>query len=178
MSAELFPRRVTVFVDHYVRGELPPRCVLTGVPTEVTVHQRTRIGGPSPVWLLALLFGPVGLVVLLVAFAVQRGEVLSGSLPVSEQAYARHQRIRRTSLGAALAGLVLALVWLFGSSPVWTVPGVVGVVMFGGGLVVRLMAERRWPHLELDATRRWLTISRAHPDFVAEVRARAGTYQG
>ncbi len=167
-----------IFIDDAVTGRLPDVCVKDGVPAGGSkVVMTTEIGRSNRLgilWLL-LFLGPVGWVILLVLAARDHGERLTVKLPISEAAYQRQVAATRDrnlkvapSFVAGLAVLVLAAV--LGLDPVvWFA----GVAVLAVGVVLSLVGEHRIEQtkvgLELDASRRWLTVTRVHPAFVEAV---------
>jgi hypothetical protein len=184
---------VTVFVDDAVLGRLPPVCALTGRPSDGTLTVRTDVGrtGAVPIPVTALLFlaGPVGWVVLvLLAWAGGgRGERLTVRLPWSEAA--EHEvdalRRRRTAawVGVAVGVVVLVLLLVVrgaAAGPTQAAAPVVALVLVAAAVVATVAAvtaerriDRRSVSVELDGSRRWVTLGNVHPAFRAAVRARS-----
>jgi len=174
--------QVTVFVDDVVRGRLPSLCVKEGVPTEDRLTVRDAVGehGLGFAWLL-LFLGPVGWVCLVI-IAVSRppAPTVTGRLPFSEFAYRRlvvAQRMERIWIGAAVVTGVLGFVVLLLSTGA---PATAATAIILGtaalGCVIKAGFESRRVHhtlvrLELDGSRRWITISGVHPDFASAVVA-------
>lgn len=177
---------VTVFVDDAVRGTLPGVCVKDGVPTRDSMTVQDVMGdraGLGVAWLL-LLLGPLGWIGLLVMLVSRgaRGEVLTICVPMSEGAYQRlraARRVRAVAVTVVIAGSIAAL-WFAGtptggglsSAKVLAIASVTAAVV---GLVVLLVADHRARHgtvgVDLDASRRWVTLSGVHPAFVAACEA-------
>ena len=175
---------VLVFVDDAVRGTLPGICAKDGVPTSDGLTLRTELGdraGMGVAWLL-LFAGPLGWLALLLISASRGGrrEVLSVQVPMSEPAYQRRraaQRLQNLWLAGAVVGAVVVLASLAssGGSPLgralaFLAIGVVAVSVVG--LIAneaRLRRERIV--IDLDASRRWVTLGGVHPDFVAACQA-------
>ncbi len=168
---------VTVFVDDAVLGRLPSVCVYDGAPTADRLTVRTPVGaGPSRIgaaWLLVFL-GPVGwLVLAILALTRSSGEVLSVTLPCSEQAHRRQVRTRRNETAglAVTVALVIAEIVVFVSRPMfaglWALLVAVGIF---AALAVTFLAALRLARTEvrvsLDGSRRWVTIANAHATFV------------
>ena len=177
---------VTVFVDEAVQGRLPWVCVKDGVPAEGLFRIEQEVGGGARLgvaWLLAF-FGPVGwLVLFLLAVSRSgRGEVLAVRLPYSEAAVDRYARATvqlRWCVGTAVAGGALLVVSIFsrGGRPgigylpqvgIWAALFVI-VAAFVVAFIVELGRQRQAVDIRLDASRRWVTLSRVHPLFVASV---------
>jgi hypothetical protein len=162
----------TVFVDDAVLGWLPPICVKDGVLTTdtLTTSSVVRDGtGLGIAWLL-VLFGPLGWILLLLLAATRRpADTLTVQLPFSEVAYERLRRAKRDIWPYAVAACVLgvsALVALGHHDRL--LAGVLGVVL--------VLAAVQWARalrrvrtcsvtVELDASRRWVTLRRVHPMF-------------
>lgn len=187
---------VMVFVDDAVRGTLPGICVKDGVATSDKLVIRDEAGnraGLGVAWLL-LLLGPPGWVgLLLISFARGgRPDVLTVEVPMSEPAYRRIQaarRLRRRSLAVGVLAGFLALVALT-SSPGATSTGpgassgggfqgaaigLIAAAFVVGAVIMLFVADHRATNatvqVDLDASRRWVTVSRVHPAFVAACQA-------
>jgi hypothetical protein len=180
---------VRVFVDDAVQGRLPAVCAKTGQPCDgwlTLTSTVARYGGIGTAWLLLLLLiGPIGWAMLLVIALLGPGrgeERLTVELPWSTAAQQRVQALRRQTW---LAGSVTALVsaglvaygWLGGATgpPTGRTVVVLAAVGIGGGIVASLVAgwraARATVGVELDASRRWVTLRLVHPAFAAAVRA-------
>lgn len=174
-----------VFVDDAVRGTLPDVCAKDGVPTADRIVVREELGdraGLGVAWLL-LLLGPIGwLGLLLIAFSRgARGEVLTVRVPMSEPAYARLQsarRMQRVGLAVAVAAFVVWFVTTAGAD-LGDLEGrmvlLAVIASLAGGILSVLVGETRVRassvQVDLDASRRWVTLSRVHPAFVAACQA-------
>ena len=160
----------TVFVDDYVAGRTPDRCVYTGRPTSDRLTISTEVDGPSPAWFVLLLFPLLGWLILVVVLAASKRSYLSGTLPVSAPAYATLRRNRRMAKLAAFGGLVSFIVavtsWLGAARGVVAVIALVALV---GGLATLVVLDVRSPKVYLDGSRRWVTITRVHPEFASAV---------
>lgn len=176
---------VMVFVDDAVRGTLPDVCAKDGVPTHDRMVVRDELGdraGLGVAWLL-LLFGPIGwLGLLLIAFSRgARGEVLTVQVPMSEPAYTRlkaARRMQRVGLTVAVAAFVAWFITTAGASLGELEDRMVFLAIVAalvGGIVSVLVGEARVRagsvQVDLDASRRWVTLSRVHPAFVAACQA-------
>jgi hypothetical protein len=172
--------QVTAFVDDVVLGRLPSLCVKEGVPTEDRLNLRSAVGGSGLgfAWLLILL-GPLGWIILgFVALAHPSGGYLTARLPFSQFAYRRlvvARRMLRVWLGAAAVAGVLALLSLglqrSGSAAAAVVLGAAALAaLFKAGVESRRLRYAQ-VQIEMDASRRWITIYGAHPDFVSAVAA-------
>jgi hypothetical protein len=168
----------TVFVDDAVLGALPPVCAKTGRVTEdrlvETVHVKS--GVPAMAWLL-LLLGPLGLVALFIYACASRDETLTVRLPFSDRAYGElsHARQRQRALGwSALAALGGALCVLipggFTAHAAAAALAVLGVLLLASWCAESVHARRTGVGVELDASRRWVTLTRVHDDFARAVQ--------
>ncbi len=171
--------QATVFVDDAIRGTLPPICVKEGTPTVDRLVIRTKVGtgyGGGIAWLL-LLAGPLGWLGLLM-FAMARGPagVLTVQVPFSAAANERFRAARGACWMASLATLGLVAAALVGVTHDTFDGRVLGVIAAVGAL----MALVRWVvelhrlqqcsvGISLDASRRWVTMSRVHPAFFDSV---------
>lgn len=163
------PTRVSV--DELARGDVPPVCVMSGRHAGSQVDVEGAAGGFSPVWFLLLLAGPVGIIIIVVLMG--RGSRFGGRLPVTDtvlETYNRRVRAARVAFGAAVAGAVLGLVALVAGDSIYTAPlAFVAAVAITGGVVsvvvAGAVARHGWPQLELEASRRWVMIRNAHPEF-------------
>ncbi len=177
---------VTVFVDRAVQGDLPGVCVVDGVDTvdSLIVHQEVGDGARLGVAWLLLLAGPLGWLGLLVVALSRsgRGEILTVRLPYSEAAYARRRAARRQQrIGwglvavAAVAGLVLANAAVRTGVTPLAIAAAVALAAYGLVEVVRgaWRIGRATPSVDLDASRRWVTLRSVHPRFAAAVDAAA-----
>lgn len=160
---------VEVFVDDAVRGALPGVCAKTGGPSDGKLRIEQTTGGIGLAGLLIFL-GPIGWIVLaLLAFSAGSG-VLAVRLPYSDAAVDHEWHLRRVRFrAAALAVLGLGLALAIQSEPATAVLSVVAaaVLLVSLGAHVRLMTVR--VGVRLDASHRWVTLTRVHPDFVRAV---------
>jgi hypothetical protein len=172
---------VTVFVDDAVLGRLPPVCVKDGVRTTDRLTFAQDVSGPTGLgvaWLLVLA-GPLGWIGLFVISAIRSGGggLLTVTVPFSEAAYQRGaaaQRARRHAgfvfAGAAIAAL-LALLLRTTDGRLLTL----GLAVVAGGALIKVIMEsvrlsRLAVRVSLDASRRWVTLSAVHPNFVDSVQ--------
>ncbi len=174
-----------VFVDDAVRGTLPGVCAKDGVPTSSGMTIRTELGdraGMGVAWLL-LLAGPIGWLGLLLISASRGGrrEVLTVQVPLSESAYQRLRTARRLQslwFGVALVSVAAVLVILVTASgptlldrmgflvaAALAVTGVVALIVNEGHLRQARIT------VDLDASRRWVTLSEVHLAFVEACQA-------
>lgn len=170
---------VVVFVDDVVRGTLPPVCVKDGVPTGDLLTMRHDLGAPTGLglaWLLVLA-GPLGWLGLVLVASVRgtRGDILTVQVPLSETAYQRRlaaRSLRRRAMAIGAIGSLIVLLTLrgLGSPARLALVGVVAVTVlmaFGAFLLAERRLRSEQVDVELDASRRWVTLSRVHPAFVA-----------
>ncbi|MDA8301895.1 MAG: hypothetical protein M0005_10215 [Actinomycetota bacterium] len=167
--------QVTVFVDAAVLGTLPPVCVKDGTPTHDHLAIESEVSGGTGLgvaWLL-VLFGPIGWLGLIVIAVMRRpSDILTVRLPFSEQAYQRYRGARRmqhTLFLVAVVVAVLALTAYRTLHPLGALAGaLLGLCALGavvGGLLEWRRARSSTVGVELDASRRWVTLTRVHPDF-------------
>jgi hypothetical protein len=172
---------VVVFVVDAVRGTLPKVCVKSGIPTGDTLKVTRNVGngtGLGVAWLL-ILFGPLGWIGLVVIGLVRSpADRLGVVLPFSATSYLRLVYARRMlRVWVVLTGILsfAALVLLsFHNS------GILALAVFAGvfslvGFVMLCLASRRLSYsrvgIMLDGSKRWVTITGAHPNFVDVARA-------
>lgn len=180
---------VTVFVDDAVTGSLPQVCAKHGVPTGDRLRIAVLVGdaaGLGVAWLLVLA-GPLGWLALLVlASRLGRREVLTVEVPMSEAAYqellrAKRQRRRAASLTIAPigAGIVLGFLGVW-TDDRWVPLAVLLAVLALGAAIIWGAATQRATHamvsVELDGSRRWVTLGRVHPVFVAACTEQRSTH--
>jgi hypothetical protein len=175
---------VMVFVDDAVRGTLPGICAKDGVPTSDGLTLHSELGdraGMGVAWLL-LFAGPLGWLALLLISASRGGrrEVLTVQVPMSEPAYQRRraaQRMQNLWLAGAVVGAVGALVALASSdgSPLGRALAFLAIGVVAVSVVGLISNERHLRRerivVDLDASRRWVTLGGVHPAFVAACRA-------
>jgi hypothetical protein len=161
--------RVTVSADRAVLGQFPPICVRTGERADGFVSVESTVGGPSPWALLLVFLGPIGWLVLLGILVAVRGEKYRVRLPYRESAW---ESIRRTSVAGyvllGVAAVVLVAGLLLRQEGVAILAAIVVAAI---GVVVCLASNLMMPRLDLDATRRWITIRDVHPAFADATRA-------
>jgi hypothetical protein len=171
---------VTVFVDRAVQGDLPRVCVIDGVDTADSLAVRREIGDGASLgvaWLL-LLAGPLGWIGLHVVASYRSGraEVLTVRLPYSAAAYARLRAARRQlriGWGLVAAGVVAGL--FVAVAGLWTAFAalVIGAAVAAGAWGLAEVVRSAWRMgrlsvgVELDASRRWVTLRSVHPRFAA-----------
>jgi hypothetical protein len=167
-----------VFVDDAVRGTLPGVCAKTGRPASrfLTIHQDLT-GGLGAAWVL-VFFGPLGWLILALVAATRRRSNLTVRIPYADDELEAYVRAARRTMHVAVGtGVVLAAIiaahfaLVLGSST--TVGLLMATVVIGGiaVLVSGVVARRMLVGVGLDASGRWVTLSRVHPAFAAACRA-------
>ena len=177
--------QVLVFVDDAVQGDLPEVCVIDGVATSDGLRLSQEVGaraGLGVAWLL-LLAGPLGWLGLLVLSVARsgRGEVLIIQVPFSEPAYQRlreARRLRRIATAvAAVAGAVFFLLVTAGGGPLTMVEAAIAVAIAIAAIAILIVAERCMHatqiRIDLDGSRRWITLTDVHPNFAAAHQSQA-----
>jgi len=163
---------VSVFVDDAVRGQLPPICVKTGERTDLIIRVQQPVGGGlnGAAWLLVFL-GPPGWVALFVVMLLSSGrEHLTVRIPQTGAAYSRERALEGFRLAAFGAGVVALLCGavLPGMFPVlWLLTGAASLI---AAAALHLRIQGQAVRISLDGSRRWVTFSGVHPDFVQAVR--------
>ncbi len=177
---------VTVFVDDAVLGRLPGVCARDGVPTTDRMRISEEVGRDNRLGILWLLFlvGPMGWIVLIFVVPRSSGEHLVVELPYSEAAHNRiveGRRLRNTGLFMGFAvtiGLLFLTAWArLGSLGAMLI---VATVAVAAGVALRGMWRIAMAsvNVELDASRRWVTLRGVHPAFAAACRdQRSRQYQ-
>jgi hypothetical protein len=167
-----------IHVDDLAVGAGPTVCAITGEPTDHRVRVSSSEGGFQGWWLILVLFGPIGWIALVVLAAMaRRPSRVSGVLPISEEALHRYNAAVATSQRAIVASGIAMAAWI--GMLVWDgggmgTPAIVALsVLVGAGVAVWLgasiVAPFRWIDLELDGSGRWVTVTRAHPSYAAEL---------
>jgi hypothetical protein len=172
----------TVFVDDAVLGHLPPVCAKTGQTTTDHLILTVPVGhrGLGLAWLLVLA-GPIGWLVLCMYAVTQRDEALTVRLPFSARAYDDYARARRQERVLGWA----AVVTLFGAFFVLVLQtftaraAAVALAVIGLALLVSWFSESRRVRragvgVQLDGSRRWVTLSRVHHDFAGSLHDSPG----
>jgi len=165
----------TVFVDDAVQGNLPPVCAKTGAPASrrLTIHQDLT-GGLGAAWVL-VFFGPLGWLVLFLVAATRSRSTLTVRIPYADAELETYVRTARRTIHLAI-GTGAALLLVFGaafglalSDPSPLVIAGLAVLVVGGiaVLVNGALARRMLVGITLDASGRWVTLSRVHPAFAA-----------
>ena len=167
---------VTVFVDDAVLGRFPPVCAYTGNETRRLARVDAQVGRPPPlVWLL-LVGGPPGWALLVVLLVCWRTERLLVKVPYSDAALERDRRRRRVrwgSLAVALFALAMAMTGASLLPKVWLAIALAAAL---ATLVSHALLYFDGVDVDLDASRRWVTIRGVHDSFAAAVaRSRVST---
>jgi hypothetical protein len=170
---------VTVFIDDAVLGNFPPLCIKEGIPTSDRLTWREPVNPLGSAWLL-LFLGPVGWLCLLL-IAGRSGHV-TAKLPFCEFAYRRLQVARRMQTIWVTFAVIAWLLGL-GAVAIHSRASIAAAAALGLGALaatVKAVIETRRlryliVRLDLDGSRRWVTISGVHPTFVQEVAARRST---
>lgn len=164
---------VTVFVDDAVGGNLPGICAKSGEPTtrHLTITE-DMTGSLGALW-LAVPFGPVGWLILVLVAASRRRSKLTVRLPYSTQVLGWYTSAVRQMLWC-LGGTVVALglciaapaaIPIVDGSTAW----IAAMAVFGAGAVAttvcRWRGQRLLVGLSLDASGRWVTLHKVHPAF-------------
>jgi len=167
--------KATVFVDDAVLGHLPGVCAKTGERADGVFRIDGQVRSPGRVALLLFLFlGPIGWLILLFAWIVSGPERVHTRIPYSAAAVARERYIARCRTGALLATIgfvVLALSGGFYAAEVpslWAILAATAFVLF---VALQVWLEVTRVHVEIDGSRRWITLSNVHPAFAEAVRA-------
>lgn len=162
---------VSVFVDDAVRGRLPLVCVKTGERTDLMIRVQQPVGGGlnGAAWLLVFL-GPPGWLALFVVMLLSSGqEYLTVRIPQTETAYRREkslERFRLAAFGAGMATIFFGIVRPGMFPALWLAAGVAFLV---AAVALHGLVHRQTVVISLDESRRWVTLSGVHPDFVQAV---------
>ena len=162
---------VSVFVDDAIRGTLPLVCAKTGKPADLVIRMRQPVGGglPPAAWLL-LLLGPPGIFgLLLVALIWPGAEHLTVRIPETEESFTWERQMERLRLTALGAGVFVPILGILG---VRALPGVwlgLGAAFLLVAAALHVMLWRQAITVSIDVTRRWVTFTNVHPDFVDAV---------
>jgi len=173
---------VNVFVDDAVLGRLPAVCARDGVFTTSKFRIVSEIGRSNRLGILWLLFfaGPFGWIALVFLSTRSSGEHLAVELPYSEAAYGRFVTARRLRNNAAIIGASVGVGLLFLTAQARL--GEAGAMLILATLVVTvtLVARASWEMgresigVDLDASRRWVTLHGVHPAFAAACQEQRG----
>jgi hypothetical protein len=163
---------VSVFVDDAIRGDLPRVCAKTGAPTDLVIRMRQPVGGglPAVAW-LALLLGPMGIVVLFVlALAWPRPEYLTVRVPETEASYRNERQLERWRLAALGAGVFVPFLGILGVGMFPMLWLAIGAGFFLAAGVLTWTLWRQSISVSIDVSRRWVTLAGVHPGFVEAVQ--------
>jgi len=171
---------VSVFVDDAIQGRLPGLCVRTGAPADLLIRTRAPVGGGlGGAMYLLVLFGPPGwLVLVLWAFLAPGSEQITVRLPYTQAAWddeRRQARLRLAMLGLGPALLLMALVRPGPLPQVWLVLGVASLIAAAVLYTVHYMGDTG---VYLDGSRRWVTLTRVHPEFARAAQRQAVAARG
>lgn len=165
----------TVFIDDAVQGHLPAVCAKSGEPAEKVMRiEQDLSGGLGAIWIL-LFFGPLGWALLLVLGLARRRRMLTVRLPYGDRIlreYATRGRLT-FQLAAAFAVVLGAMFVLeYAFHPVTSSTALaVGVITLVVGVISVSISSwytrRLVVPLALDASGRWVTLNRVHPDFAS-----------
>ena len=163
---------VSVFVDDAIRGRLPLVCAKTGEPADLVIRVRHPVGGgvQSMAWLL-LFLGPPGWAAFFLVMILGSGqEYLTVRIPETDGSYNREKRLERSRIAVFGMGVALMLygIMLPGMFPaLWLVSGAACLV---AAVVLHFKVTQQSIGISLDASRRWVTLSGVHPNFVHAVQ--------
>ena len=162
---------VSVFVDDAVRGRLPLVCAKTGEPADLVIRVQKPIRNLSSLAGLLVFLGPLGwLALFLVSVFGPRQEYLTVRLPESDASYLREKQLERFRLVAFVAAVVVPLCGLLlpGNLPaLWLA---VGASLLVTALALHVVVLRQNIGISLDASRRWVTLTGVHRNFVHAVQ--------
>ena len=165
---------VRVFVNDAIRGELPLVCAKTGEPSDIMIRIRQGVGAglPTLVWLL-LLLGPLGLIgVAVLAMLLPGPEYLTVRIPETDESFEQERQLERWRLAALGAGVFVPLI---GVLLVRTLPALWLAAGAGFLLAAAALHVTHWRQsigVSIDVTRRWVTLTNVHPNFVEAVNRR------
>ena len=166
---------VSVFVDDAIRGDLPLVCAKTGEPADLVIRMRQPVGGmPTVAWLL-LLAGPVGFLGLLLLALVWPGEHLTVRIPETEASFQRERDLERLRLAALGLGVVSPVLGILGVGMFPALWLALGVLFFAAAGALTWMLWRQSISVDIDVTRRWVTLTNVHRNFVEAVNRQEAT---
>lgn len=162
---------VSVFVDDAIRGDLPRVCAKTGEPTDLVIRMRQPVGGGLlPLAWLLVFFGPPGwAALLLVVLLAPAQEYLTVRVPETEASFSRERLLERWRLVALGAGVAFPFLGILGVGVfplLWLASGAAFVIAAGA---LHWAVWRQSIGVSIDVTRRWVTLTGVHPDFVEAV---------
>jgi hypothetical protein len=168
-----------VFVDDAVLGHLPPICAKTGDETWDHLVMTVPVGGHEGLglaWLL-LLLGPLGWLGLFVYAATRRSEALTVRLPYCDAAFNALVRARRARRNAGVAtvlllvgALIVAIRPTFTAHAAGAALAVIALGFLGICIAETLQVRRCTVRVQLDGSRRWVTLSRISEPLAAAVK--------
>jgi hypothetical protein len=168
-----------VFVDDAVLGRLPPVCAKTGVATSDHLVMTAPIGGNEGLgiaWLLVLA-GPIGWLGLFIYQVGRRVETITVRLPYCDAAYGELSRARRSrrhagwAMGALFVfAVLLAVPGTFAARAGAAALGVIALGLLIGYITETLHVRRASVGIELDGSRRWVTMSRVSESFAQSIK--------
>ncbi|HWE65366.1 MAG TPA: hypothetical protein VG298_01855 [Acidimicrobiales bacterium] len=167
----------TVFVDDGVLGHFPPVCAKTGLSTGDHLTLTVPVGnrGLGLAWLLVLV-GPLGWLVLFLYALTQRDETLTVRLPFSQRAHdeftkaRRQQRVLGWGAVVALSGALLVLILQsFTARAAAAALAVIGLGLLASWCSESRRVRRAGVGVQLDGSRRWVTLTRVHDEFARAV---------
>lgn len=175
---------VTVFIDDAVRGNLPGICAKSAEPTTRHMTITEDMSGSLGALWLAVLFGPVGWLVLVLVALSRRRSNLTVRLPYSTQVlgwYTSAVREMYWCIGGTVAALGLCVaasvaIPIVDGSTAWIAAMAVLVVGVVATAVCRWRALRLLVGLTLDASGRWVTLHDVHPVFAEACTAAERRY--
>lgn len=161
---------VQVFVDDYVLGRLPEVCVVSGRQTTDRVQLRTNVTPLNWAWFLLLALGPLGAIALLIV-AWTGNEYITGWMPYSHERF-RHLKAQKrfVVVGSLIGGVGFVALAVALDSGVFF--ALVGLIVVAAMMILYKLGGDE-PRVELDGTKRWVTIRNAHPAFVASFADRS-----
>lgn len=159
---------IRVFVDDAIKGDLPQVCVHSGIPADVSVQVVAPVGAPSDWRWLLLLFGPIGWVIFFVTGPSR--ETLIVQLPFASTVVEERRRHAVTRFAAGVAALILFLAG-FLTATYWWFTWLSSLVLVIVAVQAHLKVARLEVGVGLDASRRWVTLTGVHENFVAALPA-------
>jgi hypothetical protein len=166
---------VTVFIDDAVLGKFPPLCIKEGIPTNDRLRWREPVSPLGTAW-WPMLLGPVAWLI------AGRSGHITARLPFCEFAYRRLQVAQRM-LTIWITFAVTAYLLSLAALAIRSRASIAAAAALGLGALaatVKAVIEKRrlrylTVRLELDGSRRWVTISGVHPAFAQAVAAEGAT---
>ena len=165
---------VSVFVDDAVRGRLPLVCAKTGQPADLVIRMCQPVGHRSlgAAWLLVFL-GPPGWAILILALLLSgRPEYLTVRVPQTDVAYHREKLLERFRLGAFAMGIATLFYGVVRPGLFPAVWPALGAAFLVAAVALHVTVWRQAVGVHLDGSRRWVTLTGVHPDFVEAVNLR------